>query len=58
MQIGGRADCEKIFWGDLHCHSNLGQALEGPDFLYIYARDEERLDFICHTEHDAGTEDR
>lgn len=49
---------ERIFWGDLHCHSNIAQALEKPKFLYEYARDEEALDFICHTEHDAGTEER
>lgn len=49
---------QRIFWGDIHCHSNLAQALESPEFLYSYARDEEALDFICNTEHDAGTEDR
>jgi len=57
-EISNDASCERIFWGDLHCHSNLAQALEPPEFLYRYARDEEALDFICHTEHDAGTEDR
>jgi len=51
-------DAEQIFWGDLHCHTNLAQALESPDFLYAYAKHEEALDFICHTEHDAGTEER
>lgn len=49
---------ERIFWGDLHCHTNWAQALESPDFLYTYAKEEEALDFICHTEHDAGTEER
>jgi len=49
---------ERIFWGDLHCHTNWAQALESPDFLYAYAKEEEALDFICHTEHDAGTEER
>lgn len=45
---------ERIYWGDLHCHSNLAQALEPPEFLYEYAKEEEALDFICHTEHDEG----
>ena len=58
MEIAPGSDPERIFWGDLHCHSSLAQALESPEFLYTYARDEEGLDLICHTEHDAGTEAR
>jgi len=50
----GAGEGYRIFWGDLHCHSNLGQALEDPEFLYDYARHAERLDFIAHTEHDAA----
>jgi hypothetical protein len=44
----------KIFWGDLHAHTNLGQGLESPDFIYTWARDVEGLDFMSHVEHDAA----
>ena len=58
MEVVDEHSCERIFWGDLHCHSSLAQALEPPEFLYAYAQHEEALDFICHTEHDAGTNSR
>lgn len=41
----------RVFWGDLHCHSRLAQALETPEFLYDYARNDAALDFLCHVEH-------
>jgi hypothetical protein len=44
----------RIFWGDLHAHTNLGQGLESPEFIYRWARDIEGLDFISHVEHDAA----
>lgn len=40
-----------VFWGDLHAHTNLGQALETPEFLYACAREDAALDFLCHVEH-------
>ena len=58
MEVVNSPEEDRIFWGDLHCHSSMAQALEEPEFLYAYARDEEALDFICHTEHDAGTPKR
>jgi len=44
-----------VYWGDLHCHTRIGQALETPEFLYEYGRDDGALDFMCHVEHYAGT---
>jgi len=48
----------RIFWGDLHAHTNLEQGLESPDFLYQYARDQEKLDFLAHVEHQFSTRSR
>jgi hypothetical protein len=47
-------DRPRIFWGDLHGHTNLGQGLESPGFIYHWARDVEGLDFVAHVEHDAA----
>ena len=42
---------QQVFWGDLHAHTRLAQALETPEFLYEYAREDAGLDFVCHVEH-------
>ena len=47
-------DEPRIFWGDLHAHTNLAQGLESPDFIYHWAREIEGLDFMAHVEHDAA----
>lgn len=44
----------RLFWGDLHAHSNLAQGLESPDFVYHWAKEVEGLDFMAHVEHDAA----
>jgi len=49
---------DRIFWGDLHCHSNLEQGLESLEFLYKYARDQEKLDFLGHVEHCSAAKTR
>lgn len=49
---------ESIYWGDLHCHSNLEQGLESPEFLYDYAKNVEHLDFLGHVEHNWGVPTR
>ncbi len=42
---------ERIFWGDLHAHTSHGHAYGEIEDLYLYARDEARLDFVAHVEH-------
>lgn len=58
IEVAGSAGAERVFWGDIHCHSTLEQGLEPPEFVYEYARDQERLDFICHVEHNLGVKTR
>ncbi len=48
----------RIYWGDLHAHSNMEQGLESPEFVYEYARDQEKLDFLAHVEHQFATRSR
>jgi hypothetical protein len=44
----------RLYWADLHCHSNLSADAEGePDELLHYARDRARLDVVVFTENDA-----
>ncbi len=49
---------DRIFWGDIHCHSELEQGLESVEFLYKYARDQEKLDFVAHVEHQMSVKTR
>jgi hypothetical protein len=41
---------EKIYWGDLHSHSEISKDGVGKDD-YVYARELTRLDFFASTEH-------
>jgi len=43
----------RIFWGDIHGHSNLGDGIHPPEKYFSYARDVASLDFTCLSEHDA-----
>lgn len=42
---------EKLFWGDLHCHSIFGDGIRAPEELQLFARDETFLDFFALTDH-------
>ncbi len=51
VQVGGKTF--KLFWGDLHCHSNLSADAEGEtDELNHYARDRAQLDVVVFTNND------
>lgn len=47
-----RKGAGKIFWGELHGHSELSDGNGTPDEHYAYARDTALLDFACVTDHD------
>ena len=38
IEIEARPGEDRLYWGDLHCHSDLEQGLDTPQFLYEYAR--------------------
>ncbi len=47
-------DKEKIFWGDIHAHTELGDGIGSENRFYEYARDEAWLDFTAISEHGGG----
>ena len=47
----------RIFWGDTHGHSGYAEGVGTPDFLMRWARDDARLDFVAHSEHDVWLDD-
>ncbi|NIP14730.1 MAG: DUF3604 domain-containing protein [Pseudomonadales bacterium] len=64
-EISGRANPiliketvgERIFWGDTHGHSGFAEGIGTPDFFMRWARDDARLDFVTHSEHDIWLDD-
>lgn len=41
-----------IYWGDTHGHSGYAEGIGTLDFFLQFARDDARLDFVTHSEHD------
>jgi hypothetical protein len=46
------AHAERVFWGDLHGHSNFSDGTGEPNDWFDYARHTAALDFVCLTDHD------
>lgn len=44
---------EKLYWGDIHGHTNLSDGSATPDQYYTYARDVSGLQVAAITDHDA-----
>ncbi len=42
---------ERLFWGNLHCHSIFGDGIRLPEEIYAFARDESFLDIFALTDH-------
>ncbi len=42
----------RIFWGDTHGHSGYSEGIGTVDYFMRFARDDARLDFVTHSEHD------
>ncbi|HID56186.1 TPA: DUF3604 domain-containing protein, partial [Candidatus Poribacteria bacterium] len=49
---------ERLFWGDLHCHTFFGDGLRCPEELCAFARDEAFLDIFALAEHSELLSDR
>ena len=47
----------KIFWGDTHGHSGFAEGIGTPDRFMQWAKEDARLDFVTHSEHDIWTDD-
>lgn len=42
----------RIYWGDTHGHTGYAEGIGTLDFFMQFARDDARLDFVTHSEHD------
>ena len=47
----------RIFWGDTHGHSGYAEGIGTVDHFMRFARDDARLDFVTHSEHDTALDD-
>ena len=47
----------RIYWGDSHGHSGFAEGIGSPDRFMIWARDDARLDYVTHSEHDIWMDD-
>ena len=50
-------DAERIYWGDTHGHSGFAEGIGTPDRFMTWAKDDARLDFVTHSEHDIWMDD-
>ncbi|NJN50932.1 MAG: hypothetical protein HC809_03250 [Gammaproteobacteria bacterium] len=51
------ADAPRVFWGDTHGHSGFAEGIGTPERFMTWARDDARLDFVTHSEHDIWMDD-
>lgn len=47
----------RIFWGDTHGHSGFAEGMGSAEGFMRYARDDARLDYVTHSEHDVFMDD-
>lgn len=43
---------QRVFWGDTHGHSGYSEGIGTVEHFMRFARDDARLDFVTHSEHD------
>jgi len=51
------ADRDRIYWGDTHGHSGFAEGIGTPERFMTWARDDARLDYVTHSEHDIWMDD-
>lgn len=47
----------RIYWGDTHGHSGFAEGIGTPERFMVWARDDARLDYVTHSEHDIWLDD-
>ena len=52
-----REERDRIFWGDTHGHSGFAEGIGTPEYFMSWARDDARLDYVTHSEHDIWLDD-
>jgi hypothetical protein len=50
-------DAERIYWGDSHGHSGFAEGIGTPERFMTWAKDDARLDWVTHSEHDIWMDD-
>lgn len=50
-------EANKIYWGDTHGHSGFAEGMGSADRFMSWAKDDARLDFVTHSEHDIWMDD-
>ncbi len=48
---------ERLFWGNLHCHSIFGDGIRLPEEIHSFARNESFLDIFALTDHTEALSD-
>jgi len=51
VRIEAQAVKERLFWGNLHCHSIFGDGIRLPEDIYWFAKNETFLDIFALTDH-------
>lgn len=49
---------DRIYWGDTHGHSGFAEGIGTPERFMTWARDDARLDYVTHSEHDIWMDDQ
>ncbi|RPG26323.1 MAG: DUF3604 domain-containing protein [Gammaproteobacteria bacterium TMED50] len=52
------AEASPVYWGDTHGHSGFAEGIGTPDRFMRWAKEDARLDFVMHSEHDIWMDDR
>ena len=47
----------RVYWGDTHGHSGFAEGIGTPERFMTWARDDARLDYVMHSEHDIWIDD-
>jgi hypothetical protein len=47
----------RVFWGDTHGHGGMAEGQGTSDEFFRFGRDDARLDFLVHSEHDIWMDD-
>lgn len=50
-------DAQRVFWGDTHGHSGFAEGIGTPERFMTWAKEDARLDFVTHSEHDIWMDD-
>jgi hypothetical protein len=51
------ADAQRVYWGDTHGHSGFAEGIGTPERFMTWAKEDARLDFVTHSEHDIWMDD-